>query len=354
MPKKNSNNMTIREFSKNIGLSTATISSVLNNHYKKRGISEYTVQLVKNQARKYGYRPNVAAKKLRAPQGKLRSFEIAVITSFEVPMQFTFSLIHTIEKISLLEKYKDYNFSAQVVMYHAGKISEFSGILNESRFNGAVILNTTPEDDAFLMENEIPYPVVFLGRYLPKYNCVTVDVDMAGRMAADALLDSCRCVNPVVLVPNILTQATSGRLNGFGDECRQKNIECTVVTAKGFIEDDGCAAMTEYIMNGGRIDGLYSVLETLAIGAYHAIKQRGLRIPHDVAVIATGETSICQYMDPPMSSFGRSELNMNETVVEMLFDQLLGNNERIINRILPSIPVLRESTNRFGNLNNRQ
>ncbi len=109
--------------------------------------------------------------------------------------------------------------------------------------------------------------------------------------------------------------------------------------------------MAEYLLNDGKIDGLYSVLETLAIGAYHAIKQRGLRIPQDVAVISTGETSVCQYMDPPMSSFGRSEINMNETAVEMLFDQLLGSNERIINRILPSVPVLRESTNRFGNLN---
>jgi len=351
MPKKNGNNMTIREFSKNIGLSTATISSVLNNQYKKRGISEYTVRLVKDQARKYGYRPNMAAKKLRAPQGKLRVFEIAVVTSFEVPMQFTFSLMPTIEKLSLQEKYKDYSFSAQVVMYHVGKISELAGILNESRFNGAIILNTTPDDDKFLMENDVPFPVVFLGRYLPKYNCVTVDVNMTGKMAADVLLQNCRCSRPVVLVPNILTQATGGRLDAFRTECEQKNVECSVITAKGFIEDDGCAAMAEYLLNDGKIDGLYSVLETLAIGAYHAIKQRGLRIPQDVAVISTGETSVCQYMDPPMSSFGRSEINMNETAVEMLFDQLLGNNERVINRILPSVPVLRESTNRFGNLN---
>jgi LacI family transcriptional regulator len=347
MPKKNGNNMTIREFSRNIGLSTATISSVLNNQYKKRGISENTVQLVKNEARKYGYRPNMAAKKLRAPNGKLRMFEIAVVTSFEVPMQFNFNIIHAIEKISLLDKYKDYSFSAQIVMYHAGKISEFSGLLNESRFNGAIVLNTTPADDKFLMENDIPFPVVFLGRYLPRYNCVTVDVDMTGKMAADVLIQNCRCANPVVLVPNILTQATGGRLEGFRQECIKRNIECSVVTAKGFLEDDGCAAMVEYIINGGKIDGLYSVLETLAIGAYHAIKQRGLRIPHDVAVISTGETSVCQYMDPPMSSFGRSEINMNETAVEMLFDQLAGNSDRIVNRILPSIPVLRESTNRL-------
>jgi LacI family transcriptional regulator len=346
MPKNKSNNMTIIEFSRNIGLSTATISSVLNNQYKERGISEQTVELVRVQARKYGYRPNLAAKKLRVRNGKLRSFEVAVVTSLEVPMQFTLGLMQAVEKVSSQDKYKDYSFSTQVVMYHAGKIFELAGMLDESRFNGAIILNTTPADDQFFMENDISYPIVFLGRYLPKYNCVTVDVHMAGKMAADVLLDNCHCVNPVVLIPDLLTQATNGRLEGFKKECSEKNVQCNVITAKGFLEAAGFKAITEYISNEGKIDGLYSVFETLAIGAYHAIKKSGLKIPQDVAVIETGETSICEYMDPPMSSFGQSEINMNETAVEMLLDQLLGNNERVVNRILPSIPVLRESTNR--------
>jgi LacI family transcriptional regulator len=203
-----------------------------------------------------------------------------------------------------------------------------------------------PKDDEFFMENEVSYPVVFLGRYLPNYNCVTVDVKMAGKMAADVLLENCHCTKPVVLVPNMLTQATNGRLDGFRSECSRKNIECRVIEAGGFLEEDGSKALAEYIDSGGQIDGLYSVFETLAIGAYHAIKQNGLKIPDDVAVIETGETSICKFMEPPMSSFSQSEVNMHEVAVEMLFDQLLGNNEKIVNRILPSIPVLRESTNK--------
>jgi LacI family transcriptional regulator len=338
--------MTISEFSQTIGLSTATISSVLNNQHEKRGISQDTVQLVRSNARRFGYRPNMAAKKLRSQSGKLRSFDIAVVTSFEVPMQFTLGLMHAIEKMSLLDKYKDYHFFTQIVMFHAGRISEMAGILDESRFNGAIITNTMPQDDKFFMENEVSYPVVFLGRDLSKYNCVTVDVNMAGKMAADVLLEKCHCTKPVVLVPNMLTQATNGRLGGFRAECNQKNIDCRILEAKGFLEENGYNSLMEYISGGGQIDGLYSVFETLAIGAYHAIKQQGLKIPGDVAVIETGETSICKFMEPPMSSFSQSEVNMHEVSVEMLFDQLLGNNEKIINRILPSIPVLRESTNR--------
>jgi LacI family transcriptional regulator len=288
----------------------------------------------------------MAAKKLRSQSGKLRSFDIAVVTSFEVPMQFTLGLMHAIEKMSLLDKYKDYHFFTQIVMFHAGRISEMAGILDESRFNGAIITNTMPQDDKFFMENEVSYPVVFLGRDLSKYNCVTVDVNMAGKMAADVLLEKCHCTKPVVLVPNMLTQATNGRLEGFRAECNQKNIDCCILEAKGFLEENGYNSLMEYISGGGQIDGLYSVFETLAIGAYHAIKQHGLKIPDDVAVIETGETSICKFMEPPMSSFSQSEVNMHEVAVEMLFDQLLGSNEKIINRILPSIPVLRESTNR--------
>jgi len=348
--KKDGKKMTISEFSRSIGLSAATVSSVLNNQHEKRGIAPETVERVRSQARRLGYRPNIAAKRLRTQSGKLRAFDIAIVTAVEVPIQFSLGLINAVEKIAAQEKYRNYSFATQIVTFHAGKMSEMSGILDESRFNGAIITNTMPADDKFLMDNDILYPVVFLGRYLPKYNCVTVDVNMAGKMAADVLLVSCRCTKPVVLIPNILTQATSGRLEGFRKECQWRNIECGIIEAGGFAEQDGYNAVMEYIGKGGRLDGLYSVFETLAVGAYHAIKQDGLKIPDDVAVIETGETSICQFMDPPMSSFGLSEVNMHEVAVEMLFDQLLGGNERVVNRILPSIPVLRESTNRFGNM----
>jgi DNA-binding LacI/PurR family transcriptional regulator len=348
--KDSNKKMTISEFSRSIGLSAATISSVLNNQHKKRGIAAETVERVKSQAKRLGYRPNIAAKKLRTHSNKLCSFDIAIVTCVEVPIQFTLGLIHAVEKIASMEKYKNYDFSTQIVTFHAGKMSEMTGMLDESRFNGAIITNTMPQDDKYFMDNEISYPVVFLGRYLPKYNCVTVDVNMAGKMAADVLLVNCRCNHPVVLVPNMLTQATSGRLEGFQKECAWRNIECKIIEAKGFLEQDGYNAVMEYLGNGGKFDGLYSIFETLAVGAYHAIKQNGLVIPKDVAVIETGETSICQFMDPPMSSFGLSEVNMYEVAVELLFDQLLGSNDRVVNRILPSIPVLRESTNRTGDI----
>jgi LacI family transcriptional regulator len=350
----NNKKMTISEFSRSIGLSAATVSSVLNNQHEKRGIASETVERVRNQARKLGYRPNIAAKRLRTQSDKLCAFDIAIVTAVEVPLQFSLGLINAVEKIASQEKYKNYSFSTQIVTFHAGKMSDMAGMLDESRFNGAIVTNTMPDDDKYLTDNDIAYPVVFLGRYLPKYNCVTVDVNMAGKMAADVLLVNCRCKKPVVLIPNMLTQATSGRMEGFRKECQWRNIDCNIIEAKGFMEQDGYDAVMEYVKNGGEIDGLYSVFETLAVGAYSAIKRNGMKIPDDVAVIETGETAICQFMDPPMSSFGLSEVNMHEVAVEMLFDQLLGSNERVVNRILPSIPVLRESTNRFGNMSTNQ
>jgi DNA-binding LacI/PurR family transcriptional regulator len=290
----------------------------------------------------------MSAKKLRSQSGGLRSFDIAVITSFETPTQFLGTIMHAVEKITALDKYKNYVFATQVAMFHAGKISEMPGILDESRFNGAIITNTTAEDDKFFMEHEVLYPVVFLGRYLSKYNCVSVDVNMSGKMAADVLLNKCGCINPVVLLPQVLTQATLGRLNGFRAECIEKNIQCNVVNAGGFSEESGYTAVMDYIRGGGKIDGLYSVYETLAIGAYSAIEKNDLKIPDDVAVIETGETAVGRFLNPPISSFSRSEANMDEVAVEMLMDQLLGNNDNIISRILPSITVSRESTNRSG------
>ncbi|MGH7958675.1 MAG: hypothetical protein ACREH8_16945 [Opitutaceae bacterium] len=44
----------------------------------------------------------------------------------------------------------DRRFSVSIDMFHAGRLREMPGLLSASRFNGAIITNTLPEDDAFL------------------------------------------------------------------------------------------------------------------------------------------------------------------------------------------------------------
>ena len=47
---------------------------------------------------------------------------------------------------------------------------------------------------------------------------------------------------------------------------------------------------------------IFAANDAMAIGALSALRQAGLRVPHDVAVAGFDDIPIAQYLDPPLSS----------------------------------------------------
>jgi LacI family transcriptional regulator len=87
-------------------------------------------------------------------------------------------------------------------------------------------------------------------------------------------------------------------------------------------------------------------MDSLAVGAYRAIKESGLRIPQEVAVIGTGDYPVASYLDPPLSTFTRSQYNIHEEAVRLLLRQLIGEIKSPTQVLIPVLPVLRQSTQR--------
>ncbi|ARN57096.1 LacI family DNA-binding transcriptional regulator [Sedimentisphaera salicampi] len=343
--------VTIRQLSKELGVSISTISSVLNNRHEERRISPDTVKRVKEAAREIGYLPNISARMLRSYSSSKYPITIAVLTSFQAPLPLISSVITTLQKVGNEDEYKDINFNVTVDMFEAGELKKLPGLLDGTRFNAALIANTIPTDDEFLSENVISSPVVFIGRDIPHYSSVKTVAHMTGRQAADILYSS-GSKDPVILYSKILTQTTIARIEGFREDAERlsgnKPIE---LVAEGFTEKHGYEAMKNFLDSGGKIDGLYTITDSLAVGSYLAVKKKGLKIPEDITVIGTGDSSVSPYIDPPLSTFTRSQHNLHEEAVRLLFKQIKGTITMPTQVVVPVMPVLRESTRR-GSITN--
>lgn len=340
--------VTLSEFAKKVGVSTATISSVFNNRAKERGISEKTAERVRIQAVKEGYQPNIAAKRLRA-QKEFRTYELAVLTSYEAPFQISSNLVKMLEATAK-SRYGEMRFCVEIIMFHADKIAELPGILDGSRFNGAIVTNTGFADDRFFMENKSPCPVVFVGRDLPDYSSVAVDSYEMGVMAAEELLDQCGCsqVSVVAPVSERLTQSTTGRVEGFMERCRQSQVPCRLLETQDLGEQAGYEAVDNYLsLQENMLDGIYFVSDLLAVGAYHAISQRGLSIPDDIAVVGIGDISSGRFMNPPMTVFNENYSDRQDKYAsEILLQKLFEKDSSLKSRVFHPSIVRRESTAR--------
>lgn len=64
--------------------------------------------------------------------------------------------------------------------------------------------------------------------------------------------------------------------------------------------------------------------DNMAVGAYRAIHEMGLKIPRDVAVVSFNDISVAQFMNPPLSTMHLPSEEIGETAVDMLMERIQG------------------------------
>jgi LacI family transcriptional regulator len=122
-----------------------------------------------------------------------------------------------------------------------------------------------------------------------------------------------------------LTHTTADRLSAFSRVIKEKLGRAPVsLVSPGLQPKEGAATIEAYFARGGKLDGLFAVHDSLAIGAYGAIKQRGRSIPEQVAVVGVGDYELAEYFDPPLTTVAGANDAMVAEAVPLLFKILRG------------------------------
>ena len=335
--------VTVHMIAEHVGVSASAVSTVLADRHEERRLAPATVEKIRKAVRDLGYVPNVAARRLRAHDPEVHHIELGILTSFEAPLFLVSRVLRQVQRMADARTGPGRNFSVSIAMFHAGRLREMAGLLNASRFNGVVITNTLPEDDAFLATTTLPYAVVVLGRRLPNYCCVLDTPGESGRRAAEILLGR-GCRRPVVLTPALLTESTAERAEAFCTTVRaQAGSEAARVVAAGFTPANGADALRAHLGAGRGCDGLYAVTDGLALGAYQAIKDAGRKIPKDIAVVGVGDHEHADFFDPPLTCVGPSNETIVEQIVTQLFDLMNRRRVKPVETLVPPSVVMRAS-----------
>ncbi len=339
--------VTVKNIAAHAGVSIGAVSSVLNNRHVERRISPATVDKIRAASAKLGYLPNISARRLRSGTSQKHNIVLAFITSYEAPLSLANHLIAALRQ-SVNVGSRDLarmSFSLMVEMFPAGQLRSMPGLLTGDHFNAAIITNTTPEDDQFLNRAHLPFPVVLVNRAIPRYSCVVEDPG-AGGLAGGVLIKGKRR-NLAVLHGSPLTQTTQGRVDNFMNTvARQLGRPAQEIVAKDLSETAAYEAMIRFFDRGGEIDGLYTVTDGMALGAYHAIKEKGLSIPGDIAVVGVGDYDISAFFDPPLTVVGVERGEMGKEASRLLLRQLAQGGLPPLKVEIPVQSVLRASTGR--------
>jgi len=89
-------------------------------------------------------------------------------------------------------------------------------------------------------------------------------------------------------------------------------------------EESGYKLTRKILSEKNRPDALITANDNMAVGAYRAIHEMGLRIPDDIAVASFNDISVAQFMTPPLTTVHLAAEEIGESAVELLLEQVGG------------------------------
>lgn len=111
-------------------------------------------------------------------------------------------------------------------------------------------------------------------------------------------------------------------------------------------EEAGHGAAMRLLDNGQPFDAVVAACDLVAIGALHALRDRGLSVPGDVSVIGFDDIQAASYTNPPLTTVRQDTVAAGELLVENLLR--LMNDQMLDRTIIPAKLVVRGSTRRRG------
>jgi LacI family transcriptional regulator len=91
-----------------------------------------------------------------------------------------------------------------------------------------------------------------------------------------------------------------------------------------FNEKGGYDAMRALLEQTPRPSAVFAANDLMAMGAYLAIKEAGLRIPDDVAVVGFDNIPTAKLVSPPLTTVDQFQHRVGQRAAEMLFERLNG------------------------------
>ncbi|MFP3916021.1 MAG: LacI family DNA-binding transcriptional regulator [Actinomycetota bacterium] len=117
-----------------------------------------------------------------------------------------------------------------------------------------------------------------------------------------------------------------------------------VIHGSGFTVPAGQETTREALDSGRRPTAILAGNDMMALGAYEALAEAGLRCPQDVSVVGHNDMPFMSQVDPPLTTVSIPQDRVGVEAARMLLDLREGRSPEPMRRLLPTALVVRGST----------
>ncbi|MDO4864963.1 MAG: LacI family DNA-binding transcriptional regulator [Clostridia bacterium] len=302
------------DIAREAGVSASTVSRVLND---RASISEETRQRVLLVAEKLQYR------KRAYTSNTLRAQKVAGVIIPDMTSDYYARMLHT---INVRFQQKDFSVLCAITNFDPEQTVKAVKQIAQNRVSCLlIVMDDTEVISQKLIDTVrlIGLPTMFItSKYISSLDvdCLFVDEERGNTMAVEHLLH--RGYRRIGFIGE---NNTRNRCDFFLKVMKQYGMPVNpafVRIAQNRGEEGGYLRMKEILSLVDLPDAIYASYDQMAIGAIHAIREAGLRVPTDIAVIGFDNIPTAQYIAGGLTTIGTPFDEIAAIVVRILLHRI--------------------------------
>lgn len=330
-----SDKVTLADVAAHAGVSTMTVSRVVNDH---EDVRDETREKVRASIDALGYRPNIVARGLKAARSHTFGLLVPDITNPYFP-----EIVRGAEDVAFEAGYTVF---LNNVIEDTGREARALQAFEDRRVDGVIACSPRlPEDRLHDLLARHDAAVV-VNRHAPAEVAGTVRVEHEHgmRLAVEHLVGLGRRRIGVLAGPET---SSAGRDRRRGILRTLHEHDMRIPDARWIhgppTVDGGAVAAARLLDAEGDVDGLLCFNDLVAAGAMRKLRERGYAVPTDVAVIGYDDIAFARMFTPALTTLRVDTYELGVQAMHMLLDRMEGR-RRTVGVVLQPELVVRTST----------
>lgn len=327
--------VTIKEVAKTAGVSTATVSRVLN---KVGRVDEHTRRRVQEAAKELNYIPDALGRSLST-----RRTEALGMLLPDLYGEFFSDVIRGADETA-----QQHRFHLLVSSAHNNREKIATTLqMMKGRVDGVVIMS--PHIDAATLNANLPknLPVVLLNSQIKDdaFDSINIDNFDGARQMVQHLVEHGHRQIAIIKGTQENLDAQE-RLAGFYQAMRDAGInpsDSSVINGD-FSDASGYDAAKKIMGLSPRPTAIFASNDSMAIGALSALREAGVAVPQEIALAGFDDIPIARYLTPALTSVHVPIRDLGAIAIQQLLHVIREkNHHHQEHRLLPTTLAIRES-----------
>jgi LacI family transcriptional regulator len=313
---------TIHDIARKLNITASTVSRALNDNPR---ISEATKKAVQKAAQKLNYQPNHIAAALR--NGKSNIIGIIVPN---VDRSFFSSVVRGIEEIANTARYNV--MICQSYDSYEKEVANVNALLS-ARVDGIIAsyAKDTKNFDHFLKAKARGMPIILFDRSNDELEVSHVVVDdFLGAFKATEHLIQQGCKRIAHFTNTLPISIYKDRFRGYREALIKHGLpfDEALVIKSNLQLDDGRDSMLQLLRLKQIPDGVFSASAFGILGALQVLKEKGINVPEQVALIGFSNEPYTSFTEPALSTVDQHSMRMGNAAAEIFLEEVSDDDDK--------------------------